>query len=714
MKSLFQSRVFKRLFFAYLKVILISMFLYITFLLYSHHQIKQFQVDRGAEIQADEAGLILDRYMMNAQNIVQNISYSPVMKDLYMSCKIGSILDPYKLYMIQTELKNTMIQGDLSVYKTVIFLDNKDVAYSSGGMINLAEKFSGNVIGEPCLIRGTLNEIFGIDSKRYSFLNECIVYHDGYRFQDGNSIGTVVVLFDINYLTTELSKILSEGYGVTILCDGEELVSVGEKSGKIHEVPVRENDEILIRVYTSDAVPADRDIMFISFLILAVLIFASFIFLAYKTSVNYYSPIDHINTIVNGSPSEDEMEGIITGIRQLIGEKNVYREKMLTISPYIKQGVLHSAMTGNLMEENIQILSDENYFDLIKPFYMVSVVNLAPSIELASNEKDSLENMEDIFKVMVENFSTDEISVVYYLQDNNHIFIIINSDNENIEDDLFFYIHKHLQVAFEKQKIVVTLGVDRLREDINELQEACDGAMKALDGILTDGRGEVYFLEERSGDVTSHYFPEKFKEKIIKYIDKGQKREIHELLQDIYERNWKLGGAPEMYRALIDELHLSIIKALREATQLNMTHANIEKFSALATLKEVFDYYDAALASIVDSISQEEAVSGDSELFEEEILRYIDDNAFNPELSLQSISDKFKVSNKYLSLLCKKNFGMTYLSYIQAKRINRAAELLEKGEHSLSDVALMCGYTNQLTFRRNFKSIKGINPSDFE
>lgn len=99
---------------------------------------------------------------------------------------------------------------------------------------------------------------------------------------------------------------------------------------------------------------------------------------------------------------------------------------------------------------------------------------------------------------------------------------------------------------------------------------------------------------------------------------------------------------------------------------------------------------------------------------EEEIASYIDAHYCDADLSLQSLTDRFNVSNKYLSILCKERFGVTYLQYIQVKRIKKAVELLKEGQHSLTEVGELCGYTNQLTFRRNFKSITGMNPSVYQ
>ena len=132
------------------------------------------------------------------------------------------------------------------------------------------------------------------------------------------------------------------------------------------------------------------------------------------------------------------------------------------------------------------------------------------------------------------------------------------------------------------------------------------------------------------------------------------------------------------------------------------------------TLQEIFDYYDAALLSVIDTLhEQAEQVEEDSRL-EEDIAEYIDAHYCDADLSMQSLTSKFNVSNKYLSLLCKGRFGVTYLQYIQSKRIEKAAELLREKQYSLTEIGIMCGYTNQLTFRRNFKSIMGVNPSVYQ
>lgn len=727
MRELFQSRLFRRLFSTYILVIFTCLTVYTAFIIYENHQMNSFQIERKSEIQLDEVGSILDQRFMDAQNIVQNLSYSTTLKQLYLNSRLGTALDSYTLFMIQSELKNTMASGGLSVYKTIIFLDGSDRAYSSSGVIKLNAEFTMENVEYPYLRVSALNDAFGFDSKRYSFQKQCLLYCDAYTYQNGSEIGTICVLFDLKNLEADLESVIREGYGAAVFYRDAEFFAVGEQEGKVYSAESAHCPGLVYQVYASGRVPVEGNVVFYVLLCGMVLISVGFVWLAYRESRKYYMPIDHLEQMMKGegAPQEesssdkwkssgDEMEGIIDGIRSLIGEKNGYRERMMTITPYARTGVLHSMITGNLEKENIRILSEESYLDLIKPYFIVGVVNLSYMNERQMDGEKHRQELKELFQVMAETYSTDEVHIVYYFRDIYHVFFIVNFENEEPMDDLFYQIHKYLCTAMEKESCMVTMGVDILREDINELKEACEGAMTALDGILTDGRGEVYFLEERSTKPMDYYFPASFREKLKKYLEKDRKEELRAMLGEIYRRNWDMAGAPEMYRALIDELHLAVIKTLREITGLNTTHINIEKYRGLATLQEVFDYYDAALCSIADSLHEQETQAEADSRLEDDIIRYIDENCYDSELSLQSISEHFKVSSKYLSLLCKKRFGVTYLQYIQNRRIHRAAELLAERRYTLSEVASMCGYTNQLTFRRNFKSILGINPSDYE
>ncbi len=714
---MFQSKVFRRLFFTYIMVIFTCMALYTSFLVFENHQIGKMQTQRKSEIQLDELSSILEQRILSAQNIVQNLSYSAAMKQLYMSTKTGAALDSYTLSSIQSELRNTMASGGLSIYQTILFVDGSRKAYSSGGVIALPEEYKPLGRELPCMLTGTVNDIFQLNiTKRYAFNKDFLLYCDTYTYQNGSDAGTVCILFDIKDIENNINGILEAGYGVRILYQDQCLLAEGEGTGAVYQKESARMPGVIYEVCISPAVSAGTDRYFFFIMLLIVAVTVLFVIVAYWESKRFYMPINHLEQMVpmETDPSQDEMEKIIHEIQNLIGEKNRYREKMLTITPYARTGMLHSMIIGSVEADKVSLFLDENYLDLIKPYFIVSVVNFACEGGARLPKEEYEQKLKTTIETVVETFSTDELQIVYYFKDDCDVFLILNFETEQKQDDLFFQIHRQISTLTARDFCYVTMGVDTLREDIGELKQACEGAVKALDGILTNGRGAVYFLEDMSGKTDRYYFPADFREKLKRCLLKKEKDGIHELLFDIYKTNLDMAGSPEMYRALIDELHLSVIKTLREVTELNTVHINIEKYRELATLQDIFDYYDAALLSVIDAFNDHERQAGADSMVEEDIVSYIDAHYCDADLSLQKLKDQFNVSNKYLSILCKERFGVTYLQYIQTKRISKAVELLKEKRYSLTEISAMCGYANQLTFRRNFKSIVGENPSDYQ
>ena len=53
-------------------------------------------------------------------------------------------------------------------------------------------------------------------------------------------------------------------------------------------------------------------------------------------------------------------------------------------------------------------------------------------------------------------------------------------------------------------------------------------------------------------------------------------------------------------------------------------------------------------------------------------------------------------------------------AYLKEKRIQKAAELLRETNHEIGKIAGMVGYDNASKFSNSFKSIMGINPSEYK
>jgi two-component system response regulator YesN len=96
----------------------------------------------------------------------------------------------------------------------------------------------------------------------------------------------------------------------------------------------------------------------------------------------------------------------------------------------------------------------------------------------------------------------------------------------------------------------------------------------------------------------------------------------------------------------------------------------------------------------------------------EEIKQYIMDN-FDKKISLADLSNHFYMNLYYLSQLFKEKTGQTYLEYLTQLRIERARQLLERGDFKVYEICQMVGYSDTTHFSRLFEKMVGCKPSEY-
>ncbi|MCR5674903.1 MAG: AraC family transcriptional regulator [Lachnospiraceae bacterium] len=723
---MFQSKVFKRMFFSYILIIAVSMCAYAAFLIYESRQIARTQAERENELLLRAAADVVDDRIAAAQDIVRDLRYSTVMRDLYMSARLGSALDTYADYTVQQELRSISSAHAGLLYGFTVFLDGNTRAYSAGGVVYLPEPFVMPEGELPFLRVGTITDTFHFkNNKRYYYNRRGILYCDSYTWQRGADVGVICAFIDAEETERAVGRLLGEDYGLRVLCDGEELFTVGTVSGKAALTRgSAAGDNLRYELYGSAPVLFGADYFLFGMLLLVLLVSLFFVWLAYWQSKRYYQPIGMLESMVSqtgetGSAEKeeaapaDEMDGIIRGIEELIGEKNRYHEKMLTIGPYAGAGMLQAIVSDGTGGEKLSILTDEDFLDLKHLYYVVAVINFAYEGRRAADE-ELRGRLDRVFREVTQTWSSEERHIVWYFRDVFDVYLIVNDDVPELSEELFFSLHRQITAAVSAERLMVSMGVDRPREDIAELKTACESAMAALDGVLRDGRGEIFFAEEQADARTDYYFPAGFREQLRGCLERRDRDGVHALLFDIYKKNLDLDAPAEVYRALLDEFYPLMLKTVRETAGLAAVHLNIRRTEGIMSLQEIFDYYDAALMSVIDLLIEGEKNRDEAGRLDEEILRYVDEHFCDQDISLQLLSDRFRVGNKYLLLLFKQRYNMTYLQYLQSRRIERAAGLIREGELTLSAIGERVGYPNQLTFRRNFKAVMGVIPSEYQ
>lgn len=95
------------------------------------------------------------------------------------------------------------------------------------------------------------------------------------------------------------------------------------------------------------------------------------------------------------------------------------------------------------------------------------------------------------------------------------------------------------------------------------------------------------------------------------------------------------------------------------------------------------------------------------------ILNYMD-HSISEGHSLESISQKFGLSERTLSRLFQSTLNTSFLQYLKLLRIVKSIELMLQTEQSLSQIAYSVGYDSLSAFSNTFYQLTNCRPSSFK
>lgn len=106
-------------------------------------------------------------------------------------------------------------------------------------------------------------------------------------------------------------------------------------------------------------------------------------------------------------------------------------------------------------------------------------------------------------------------------------------------------------------------------------------------------------------------------------------------------------------------------------------------------------------------------IESPDELFIQKALQEIEKNIANPDFSVEELSAQMNMSRVTLYKKVLSITGKTPVEFIRSVRIKRAAQLLEKGHFTISQVCYKVGFKSQKYFVRSFKAEFNMLPSSY-
>lgn len=116
--------------------------------------------------------------------------------------------------------------------------------------------------------------------------------------------------------------------------------------------------------------------------------------------------------------------------------------------------------------------------------------------------------------------------------------------------------------------------------------------------------------------------------------------------------------------------------------------------------------------SQADKVQKITIQSPDDKLMER-IMRVINENLSNPNLTVEMITTEVGISRVHLHRKLKELTNQTTRDFIRNIRLKQAAELLSKKRYTIAEVADLTGFANPNNFSTAFKELYGVPPSTY-
>ena len=192
------------------------------------------------------------------------------------------------------------------------------------------------------------------------------------------------------------------------------------------------------------------------------------------------------------------------------------------------------------------------------------------------------------------------------------------------------------------------------------------------------------------------------------WIEPNKLKELFDVNPDDFSTSISEILTVKSNRSLIFPLTKSLRQIVEDIIQNEFSGVMKNQFLD-AKLTELLCYIFLCLQSPENAFNLNNQLSSSKAAAMKKLLAVLDKDLRKPP-SLDVLANEVGMSKSLLTGTFKSSYGLNISEYITQKRLTLALEMLNKGKHSILQVALEVGYKDQSSFGRAFKKFFGFSP----
>lgn len=448
-----------------------------------------------------------------------------------------------------------------------------------------------------------------------------------------------------------------------------------------------------------------------------LIVFIMCIIMTYRFSKRLYSPISSLVAMASdpGLSSEsvplDEITVITEYLEALKCTKLNLTDKIYNIKEILHEYIIKQILVfsdGMIGNDDIDDIFNEYNIHMEEPYFIVSIFNIYFKPLFFSN---FLLDEQKIIQKAIPKFLDDQLHLhfanVYLLSFEEHRSLIVINDHDPNCGRKLINVLKSINNLIEADHFLVqfSFAVSDVQTNVSSLNNAYKEIYQNCQFYMLNCGNPLVNEKTMNTDTTCH-IPETYGENLKSAVISGNKHGIEQLVRSAYKQHPIEENTPYRFKKIT------------------------------GTLGTVYEYIGDSLGfSGKMDVSYNEFLSvklydveGTCVLFEHllwrlhtsyigqgvdksKLMKYIDENYLNTNLSLQIMADNFHLNINYLSRLFKEQAVVTFTEYLSEIRISKAKKMIIETDMLIDDICEHVGISNRRTFNRMFKKMVGASPA---
>lgn len=223
---------------------------------------------------------------------------------------------------------------------------------------------------------------------------------------------------------------------------------------------------------------------------------------------------------------------------------------------------------------------------------------------------------------------------------------------------------------------------------------------------------EIY-SNKRDFDINSMDIKQLDRNKISEFLKFGDKGETHYFIDEFFRDLGNNALSSSMFRQyIIMDIYFCVAEFLEGLSfQRNEIETPDTDPGIMQSEESAISHLNRIIVKALEL--REKAASNKYGSIVDEVIRYIEENYSDDELSLNMLASHVNFSPNHLSMVFAQQMGQTFTRYLTAYRMDKAKELLKCTSKRSSEISREVGYKDPHYFSYLFRKIHGMTPTQY-